>query len=544
MVEIKSNVSGQLLLTPESGLMSRSLEDIRFVFCDETLPRMHGIFLKHLSEYENCVLFSSDRTSFVDSRFTVMHLGNNLRSTNQIASFANKYIDRGPKNIFLSCPAHTFHGESVEVRFAHEKDETSERGSEDPSWNTKKRRRLENNQEDDHPFVVRSIEAVQELAAEPDFDFIIIPLVDATFFQQLVQKLENNYTCNVDPKLPYSNVTNSSRRDRSNAVIEFFHPHTVEGCEFSKVLILVDASIFEMSAFTDNGDLILTALTRATLKVVFVVKYFEIPNDKYVEDVLVKVHTEKIMKVFDDIQNSGEPSVLFVGNLPVSEDFSGKYKPIFQNETISVPEVEGILLYQGPHGVFFYLENLFLESECKKMVCSGISQIIFTDENVSCVWTNFFYVASSLCCEKISRQYPNAVKFGRYTYNIDLMKFQINFHLALWQQQSGDSRAVYPEFWLDLENQPTPVSEEHNWYKWKSLADELYRLGEFPLAFMMFECAIKLLQNKVESTKQTNNYKQAEALRKNLTELLTSAAQKYTKSWRQISKESTCREAG
>ena len=99
----------------------KQLQSIKVFFCDETTPQLFKYFLDNLRSDQHCILFSSDNRPQIEHRIELLRLSYCLRSTNQISHFANRFVERAPKNVFLAFPSSKFEGEPVGVKFVSPK---------------------------------------------------------------------------------------------------------------------------------------------------------------------------------------------------------------------------------------------------------------------------------------------------------------------------------------------------------------------------------------------------------------------------------------
>ena len=217
-----------------------------------------------------------------------MHLSSCLRSTRQIAHFANHFLDVVSKNVYLALPNAKLVGERVEVTFV----QTAE-----------KRKSLHF---EDKPFLCKCIDIIHKNAQRLDgLGFaVVVPFVKLDFLQLLIERLEElQYRCH-EQEVP-SNLDLSSRTHAMAAPISrdifFCDPQKIEGCEFSTVVVLVDAGFFETFTFSSFGNPILTAVTRASLRAEIIVNDCGIPDDNHMHKYLTNIHEEKMKDAIDRV---------------------------------------------------------------------------------------------------------------------------------------------------------------------------------------------------------------------------------------------------
>ena len=160
------------------------------ILCDEASSRIIRLLLDNSTEEQHLVLFTAEKERNVDKKLEQFFLKTCLRSTSQLARFANTYHLRQLESfsVHIALPSKTFHGELPEIRWADE-----------------------NSNEND--FMQKSIDAILELAAEPiwirnsnqdfqsRFDFAVVPLIPNDLLQRILDKLPGDHSCSVDQAL-------------------------------------------------------------------------------------------------------------------------------------------------------------------------------------------------------------------------------------------------------------------------------------------------------------------------------------------------------
>ena len=469
------------------------LQGIKIFFCDETSPQLYKYFLDNLREDQHCVLFSSDNRPQTEAGVEHVHLSSCLRSTRQIANFANSFVDVAPKNVYLALPNAKLDGERVEVTFVQTAEERK-------SLHFKEK-----------PFLSKCIDIIHKNAQRLNgLGFIVVvPFVKPDFLQLLTERLkELQYRCH-EQEVP-SNLDLSSRTHAMAAPISrdifFCNPQKIEGCEFSTVLVLVDAGFFETFTFSSFGNPILTAVTRASLKAEIIVNDCDIPDDNHMHKYLTNIHEEKMKGVIDRVRKLSaeqKPTVLFVGKLPYAADF----QQVFFCDDI--PEIEDVSLYRAQQGCFLHMNDIYLQSDLQKLFDFGIREIFIANTDLACHWNYLFYVASIHCVRKFSLQRAGRLLFNGLAFNVNIMKLQVDLHLEFLRQQS--SANYKPDFcdhrfWQDFE-ESMPLDEPAKWRIWKDKAEELHKIGEITSAITTYESSIKLLKRRIESVPTTDNSK-------------------------------------
>ena len=423
----------------------------------------------------------------MEPRVDVLRLSHCLRSTCQIAHFANRFIETVPKNVFLALPTAKLEGEPVDVSFVGA-DEKPGPFMEDS-------------------FVSKSVDAIIQNAKgliRQNF-IIVVPFVKPEFLQEVIKRLEDlQYVCHNEAVPLNTNVSNRKQQEAGSKrkdlpVIFFCDPHKIEGCEFATTLILLDAGVFEAFTGSSYGNPVLTAITRASLKVKIIVKERVIATEDEAKQYLISVQNEKLKSGVDFVRETGanaKPSVLFVGKLPNAPEFQKKVSV----DDNFIPDVEGVALYRAQKRSFLHIDDVFLESDFQKLLDFGVRQIFISNKDISCTWQFLFYIATIHCGKRFSLQHSDKLVFTGHAFNPRVMKFQVELNLECLRSQATNSksRVSGQEFWKNFES-VMPVDQPDKWRIWKDKAAELYKIGEITTAITMYECSIKLLKRRIES---------------------------------------------
>ena len=487
------------------------LQTCRVFICDETTPQLYRYFFDNLQPTQHCLLFSSDNRPQLEHYFRIFHLSSCLRSTNQIAQFANRFVDRSPKNVFFALPTASLAGEPVEVAFLEENDEETI--------------------SPEQQFLEKCVAAIRRHSEKfRDQTYIVVfPFLKQKFLSSLKSELEKlRYICQSD-MAPYAiNVDEHSESVGNHARRVFFcHPRNVEGCEFMSSLILIDAGIFDTFTASSYGNNLLTAITRATLKVEIIVKNSEILSLQDMTAFMNNVQREKMKPLLEFVENNpSEPMVLFVGKLPEDSQFQRKVDHLTNSG-----RVETLSLYknQNGNGSFYHVDDMFLEDQFRTFNEMGIRQIFIGNKDISCTWQYLYYIASIHCGRRYCLQNSDNLVFHGHAFNPRVMKFQVNLHLDFLRQESSknDSTTYSNNFWADFDEY-MPTSYVDKWTIWKAKALELYRIGEITTSIIIMECSIKLLKKQIDNgTKEerSSHLLQNEVLE--LSILLTTLAKIY-----------------
>ena len=158
--------------------IQQQLQSFQMILCDETSSRVIRLLPDNLRQEQHLVLFTAEKGRNVDPQFDQFLLRTCLRSTSQLARFANTYHLRQLESfsVHIASPSKTFHGEHPDIRWADE-----------------------NSNEND--FLQKSIDTILELVAEPGLDFAVVPLLQNDLLQRILDTLSGNHLCNVDQTL-------------------------------------------------------------------------------------------------------------------------------------------------------------------------------------------------------------------------------------------------------------------------------------------------------------------------------------------------------
>ena len=472
---------------------------------------MHRLFLNNLSSDQHLILFSPQRERNVDPRLRQFHLVTCLRSTAQLARFANSYHARQLKDFTVvpAVPSKTFYGESLDIRWADESTSNKISGETD--------------------FLQKSFAAICELVGEPSLDFAVVPLLRKESLQNLVDKFKKEYRCDVDPML-CDNEQNKILSSSGNEMprIQFFHPYTIEGCEFSKILILLEN---QNSFFLFDDNHFFTAFTRASLKVLVVVSECSIPDESWWEDNFSKFVRSMVDKTITEIPpDSNQQSVMFVGPIKRLIESLGCHQSINEKETV-LPSILGVSIYERHQRKFLQADDVYLESDFENLLDFGVQKIVLADDNVTSIWQYYFLTISHWCCIIFSRENNNCFEIEDFYKNVDEMKFQMDFRMAFMRRISGDDAVSFPDNWLNLDVKSLPSSGSLSWENCVAKAEEVHRKGFTAQAIIIYECGIKILEQ--------NSERDASHTQK-LAELSTRVSRIYMKSKSSIVKESRC----
>ena len=364
----------------EESVLERQIKDLKILFCDETSPQFCNYFLQQMEDPQSIVFFASHKRDELRKKFTTLKLSCNLRSTYQLSKFANDYSESGPRHVIPALPNENVQGEPVEVEIVQQSTENEE------------------------AFVTKCISVVRlHIERNKDLGLIaVIPVMDKVAVRTIIEKLQSmKYNCysEIKPLLFKPRAENKSdmNSDTSEPRLLFCSSNEIEGCEFPLVLLFIDAEHFESFMFPLYGSSILTAVTRPSFKVVIIVKDCRIPNEQYMAKILYRDQQKELNSTVDQIQETDnkKPSILFIGELPSSFEFSND--PDMTGNCL-YPGIPGLEFYRKNNGAsFLHVDDLYLETDLDQLLNFGIRECIIANKDISCPWNYFFYMASLIC---------------------------------------------------------------------------------------------------------------------------------------------------
>ena len=467
--------------------LTLQLQHVFMVFCDETIPQNQAFFGTNLRSDQHLVMFSSLKTEeHLPDGTNVSRLSSCLRSTCEIARFANSYIENGPKNILPALPTSNLLGEPVQIHFVQP----------DPTTEV-----AEGN------FVEKCESAIiTECEKCAGLEYcLVVPLMEPKISKMIIANLRNKgYFCITDSSIFTLDSDNGETRVNISSYclprILFCNPEKVEGCEFATVLILMDAKNLEVFSFSEYANSLTTAITRASLKVVIIINDNGESSDDHLNNYLIQTHDTLISRYVES-GSDGDATSLFVGKKPKLGNLS-KFENPPEN---SIPSIDGVSLYVGENVKFFHIDDVFRQSDLEKLHSFGVKTVIITNECVSNLWLWFFYRATASCVNAFSHQNKGSASFRilRRLFTNKLMRYQIDLNLRFFrQQQSRDLTVKLPMLDFDVEKEPILALPQMDWKLWRAKADELLKLEDIPLAVSVYEMCHKILQKQLCSEQE------------------------------------------
>ena len=469
----------------KSDSFTKTLQRCHFCLNDEILevPAKRTL-LENVTGEQHCVLFMSQQSQQLHTLadFEVMNLDACLRSTGQLAQFANDCSKILQFPCYPTFPCRSFEGESVDIKF---NGETGDKIS----------------------FINLCVSTVKEFCQKMhDVEFVpVANILEAETLHLIKEGLEKlNYTCFIDV-IPTAPEYRESADDCSikMPVILFFEPRKYEGCEFPVVLIVMDKSNC-LKEKTEDRSAFITALTRASLKLVIIVDDSSLRDDEKLKSALV-ADEDKRMEPGMGISEFGrlaKPVWLFVGRFP---DKAGPFTREMNPPQMYLPDVDGISCYVGRHSRVLHIDDVYLESDLKKLTNFGIKIIHFGVKSIECEWHYFYYKASSACVANFQEKGTDVIEQVDSISTFEVEKHRIKRLLAFLKQQSGESDTEIPPLHFDFESQTLPKIDT-DWSKWKSKAEELCRINQTTMAWKVYNRIILMLKRESNDKFQQGNF--------------------------------------
>ena len=468
-----------------TNLFEETFQGIHFILCDENRVQSAKPLLKKITGNHHCVLFMSqllDDDVYVFPDFEVMHLDACLRSTGQLATFANDCVKLLRPDYYSTIPSRSFEGERVDIKF------TGETGNK-------------------ISFIDLCVRTIVEYAQKMhDVEFLpVANFLEAENARLIKEKLEKmNCICSFD-EMPaaFEDQNSSDSRSVKPPVILFIDPVEYEVCEFPVVLVLMVKLIYGTGIKKSSSFSFSTAVTRASLKLVIVADDSSLLDDEDLKLCLEKKRIDFIEITLEVIEynRSAKPTFLFVGRCPDVEHFRRELNP----PQMYLPDVEGISCYVGCFSRFLHIDDVYLESDLEKLNDFGIKFITNWRKSIECEWHQLYHMASNICMENFQKKTPDVFEVHEAAFNFDEQKHRRKVLLAFLKQQSGESDTEIPCF-TSFDSKPQTLPElDTEWLKWKLKATELFRIKITTLAQALYHRSILLLERERENNIQQGN---------------------------------------
>ena len=268
----------------------------------------------------------------------------------------------------------------------------------------------------------------------------------------------------------------------SQTEIYFFHPQTIEGLEFSKVLILLENNSKSFFQFTDSD--FFTACTRACLKLLVVTDACTERDDVWWHGTARDLLKSEVGKIISEISpNAKTPSVMFVGQSKHLLESLKCCKTEQGQEYFSFPST----VYEKDGRKFIHSDDVYLESELAEMSEKGIKTILFMDDNITDIWQHYFTALSRWFCFDFSRRHANCFQIVDWLQNADEINFQMNFRRSFLLRIPDQVDVTFPRFWLKLEINSLPSPVLIGWEKWIMKAKKCRKKGYITQAIFIYE---------------------------------------------------------
>ena len=312
---------------------------------------------------------------------------------------------------------------------------------------------------------------------------------------------------------------------RNKTIINFFHPLTIEGFEFSKVLILLDN---KKSFLQFDDSHFFTACTRACLKLLVVTNECN-EHDKEWQD-FARSNVDKILsEISPGVEN---PYVLLVGRIEHLLERLKCYKTAQEHK---YTEFQSTLYeYERDGRKFLQSDFVYLERELKEMLKLGVKGIVFATDN-ACTnkWQYYFTTLSYWFCYDFNRRNANCFELEDLMQSADELNFRMNFRKAFLHRLSGQIDVEFPRFWLKLEKNSLS-SALIGWEEWVAIAEKCQERDYITQTIFIYECGMETLRQQITSDGSEN------FLQKKLADLSLFVANAYIDSLSIIVEESKC----
>ena len=186
------------------------------------------------------------------------------------------------------------------------------------------------------------------------------------------------------------------------------------------------------------------------------------------------------------------PATLVVGMCP---DQVGHFKRELNPPQKYLPDVDGISTYVSRRSRVLHIDDVYLESDLKKLNDFGIKMILFCSKSIECDWHYHYYAGSIECITNFQKK-ALCVRYCVWNalFNFRTRKHILMLFLAFLKQQSGESDTEIPRLDFDALQQTLPKIDT-DWLKRKSKAKELYRINETTTALTLCWGSILLLNS-------------------------------------------------
>ena len=320
--------------------------------------------------------------------------------------------------------------------------------------------------------------------------------------------------------------------EANKTVIHFYHPLTIEGLEFSKVLILLDN---KNSLFRFDDSHFFTACTRACLQLLVVTNECNEQDADWLQrsfEDFVRSEVGDILEGGEEERSKVSPSVLFVGRI------NGLLESLNCCKTDREQKYTGfqstIYEYERNERKFLQTDDVYLEQDLEKMKEKGVEKIVFvTDDICADKWQHYFMTLSYWFCYDFSRRNGNCFQIKDLLQNDSEVCFQLKFRRAFLCRSSGQYHVEFPRFWLKIQKNSLTSSALPSWEQWITRAEKC-KQDYITQAIFIYECGIETLRQQITSNESESH------LEKKLADLSLLVAKAYIDRSSTIVEQSKC----
>ena len=446
-----------------------------------------------------------------------MELKASLRSTCQLTNFANDWIKFGGLSAFdYDCkPAHNFDGESLDIRVIKNKE-----------------------------YISQCVATINEYV-QKSMGLKIVPVLiflDLNVRESIVESLRSmNYNCQDSSELNHSCDLNEINQDEDSeaslpSIVFFEETSDLEGGEFGVVIILIhfehvsDVPVAMKHKF-------FCAITRASTKLVILINNTQLGQCKQIDYettvderkcCLQKQVDERFQNLLKRIAENSltKPTVLLVGRKPNLSSFKEMAN---QDSGTTLPDIEGLSLYVGEGSSFLHIEDVFEESDLRKLHNFGIQFISLTLTSAACPWQNAFLRASGNLIIRFAMSNRNTFLFratgysGRENDLFSIIRFcTLHSHGSYSFNGPTTTRSIQT-----FKNAPLLKSDFFRWHKWVEKGNSQYEVGQKEDAARVYKLSCEILKSQYDSEILAGNMTAAEVTRTELAKVHVRVAEVY-----------------
>ena len=441
--------------------------------------------LDNLKSDQHCILFTSQPNIPVDQlypMFQTMHLTTSLRSTVEIARFANNWVQFYPYVTEREAEikhGHNFYGENPDIRFVSRENLSY---SEFLSY-----------------FVQKSADTIIEYAKQlNDLSFLpVIVYVQEETINHVRKSVQQQYD-QISKKLIGQHLPQP----------QFYNFIETEGIEFPVAIVLM-CSFNYYDEWSGIREWFLTAITRATTKLVIVHN-----NEHIDESTGLNEFTERdpgeLGPFVCQAETNGSKAVIVGSDYNYPLFLSPSIQSLLQLGQSGLPNVKGIKWIWSCRGVrFLQIDDLFKEEDIKELLRIGVTSVIIVGgRNRRNVFNWIFYkvvqnIMESVACLDHFRVINLVDKFHDEAdskgYLHAFLLHQVLTNPKLSRDQLKKEQEIISNETPDLEKASC------KWQTWKAKGNQLYYLELPHKALEMYTCGEVLLKRQIDISTAAND---------------------------------------